>query len=656
MSGFINELERAGQVIAEQAENIRRELAAVDLSAAGLAPIREIGGWTEQELPRLRQRLATINAPMPTLPGMSDPAQLMPYQEASLLAPAEARRQGTALGKRFAALDPDEFSLTGPYASDKIAAALKELSAHSQDAVYSAAFFAALGPSAAQKMAAATERLAEEKQADARMAAGTAFAMAVSGGASVPGFAAVMKSVERSAKSGKPEDDEELEAISALLSHGNYPDVWLAELVQPALLPDSRITGPTLAGLLNALGNNPAAARLAIGAATRFGPRPPMPTLTVPFGPLPKSPEHWDRRPKLAAFLKGLNKRVSHSPEISDAFGRLLAAASGAYDERDGQHGREAALFTYTVMTSADEWSLNDATRVHLSKIAGSYASEITMGADLGDTDMTKDSAMQPIPEALAPITIPGLRGAFRLSPKDTFRFMTTFAGTPQTRRPFEDGMDALLERMFPIVADPVKSGQDILLLDRLFNALGNVRGFELAAAVRVLKPKDEALKNAEAAESFLSGALLGAFGLVTPFSLIPRTWTTLSTGVSAYYTYGRNPKMRVEEVEKLDGSETLARRYEVAQLLIRHGFTPEVPPSGLIADQDGTLRSFQEILKRGDSGMKAIDQWLIDNGMGKGDELSFGELSRRVAVSFDGEKQPAFNRAKLYKDKLTTD
>ncbi|PZG44417.1 hypothetical protein C1I98_17285, partial [Spongiactinospora gelatinilytica] len=267
MSGFIGELERAGQVIAEQAESIRRELAAVDLSAAGLAPIREIGGWTEQELPRLRQRLATINAPMPTLPGLSDPGRLMPYQEASLLAPAEARRQGTALGKRFAAIDPDEFSLTGPYAPDKIAAVLKELGAHRQDAVYSAAFFATLGPSGPQKLDAAVRRLAEEKRADARMAAGTAFAMAVSGGASVPGFAAVMKSVEKSAKSGDNEDEEELAAVSALLSHGNYPDVWLAELVQPALLPDSRITGPTLAGFLNALGNNPAAARLAPGHA-----------------------------------------------------------------------------------------------------------------------------------------------------------------------------------------------------------------------------------------------------------------------------------------------------------------------------------------------------------------------------------------------------
>ncbi|PZG45710.1 hypothetical protein C1I98_15275 [Spongiactinospora gelatinilytica] len=347
---------------------------------------------------------------------------------------------------------------------------------------------------------------------------------------------------------------------------------------------------------------------------------------------------------------------MSHSPEISDAFGRLLAAASGAFDERDGQHSREAALFTYTVMTSADGWSLNDATRIHLSKIAGAYASEITMGADLGDADMTKDSAMQATPDPRDPITIPGLHGAFRLSPEDTFRFMTTFAGTPVTRRPFEDGMDALSQRVFPVAADSAKSSRDVTRLDRLFSALGNVRGFELAAAMRVLKPKDEALKSAEAAESLLAGALLGALGLLPPFSAIPGTWTALSTGVDAYYTYGRDPKMQVDELKKLDGSEALARQYEAARLLMQHGFAPKVPPSGAIAGQDGTLRPFQEVIKQGNPGMKLVDQWFIDNGMGTTKEFSFGELSRRLATSFDGRKQPAMERTWLYKNKLTTD
>ncbi|MEV4245435.1 hypothetical protein AB0J63_18740 [Streptosporangium canum] len=54
MKGFIADLERAGKAIAEYGEAIRRELAAVDLSAPGIASIREIGGWAEEQLPRLR--------------------------------------------------------------------------------------------------------------------------------------------------------------------------------------------------------------------------------------------------------------------------------------------------------------------------------------------------------------------------------------------------------------------------------------------------------------------------------------------------------------------------------------------------------------------------------------------------------------------------
>ncbi|MBG0820050.1 hypothetical protein HS048_04770 [Planomonospora sp. ID91781] len=654
MNGFITELERAGQVIAEQAENIRRELAAVDLPAAGLAPIREIGGWAEQQVPRLRQRVATITAPGPEIPGMIGTG-LRPYQEASLLSPAEARRQGTELGERFAAIDPDEFRFAGPYASERIAAVFEELKAHRHDAGFTAAFFAALGPAGIRRVNAALRRLPDDGRPDALRTAGTAFATAVGGGAKTPGFAAVMKAAEK-AMTGSAGDTEDVEAVAALLSHGDYPDAWLAGLAAPALRSGSRIGGSALAGVLNALGNNPAAARLAIGSAARFGADPAPPTVALPFGRLPGSPEKWDDRPELAAFLKDLNERTMGIPETAGAFGRLLAAASGAYDEQDGRHSQEAGFFAYTVMTTADGWRLNDATRIHLAEIAGSYATEITLGADLGDSDVAKGSAMQTTPGLFEWTPPPGLRGAFRLSPEDTFRFMTTFAGTPETRSPFDDGMDKLLHRMLPHASEMARSSGDVTALDNLFAALGNVRGFELAAAVRVLKPNDDGVEDAEDAESFLAGGTLGVLGLINPFSTIPRAWTALSTGVSAYYTYGRDPKMQVEEIQKLDGAETLARPYEAARLLMAQGFTPKVDPSGSIVGPDGALRPFNEIAKQGKAGLQALDQWFVDNGMGRGDKFSFGQLSRRETQYFEGAKQPAFERARLYTDKLMTD
>ncbi|GAA0992775.1 hypothetical protein GCM10009555_082380 [Acrocarpospora macrocephala] len=654
MNSFITELERAGQVIAEQAENIRRELAAVDLPAAGLAPIREIGGWAEQQLPRLRQRVAAITAPVPGLLGIMSSPGLRPYREASLLTPAEAQRLGTDLGRRFEAINPDEFSLVGPYASDRIAAVLDELEAHQHDAVFTAAFFAALGPAGTRKVLPALWRLPEEDRPEARRALGTAFATAVSGGAKVPGFAAVIKAVEDI----KAEDAEGMEALATLLSHGNYPDVWLAELVTPALRPDSRISGPTLAGLFNALGNNPAAARLAIGRAARLSPLPSPPALPLPsLGPLPPSPEAWDKRPELAAFLKGLNERANKFPEESDAFGRLLAAASGAYDEQDGKHSKEAAFFAYTVMTTADEWKLNDATRIHMAEIAGSYATEITLGANLNDADVAKDSALQVAPGLFEWTSIPGLRGTFRLSPEDTFRFMTTFAGNDDARLRFDESMGEFVQRVLPTVSNSVKSSGNTDSIDNLFKALGSVRGAELAAAVRVLKPKDERAESVADAESTVIGGAMAALGLTYPLTAIPIAWTVLSTGVSTYYTYGRNPEEKVDELLESDEAETLGRRHVMAELLMKQGFAPQTLPAGIIADSNGHLRPFEDILRQRAAGVRAFDQWMVDNGMGKGNPLSLGELISQQANNFVGNKEEAYDRRVNYANtELTTD
>ncbi|MDF5756260.1 hypothetical protein [Spongiactinospora sp. TRM90649] len=307
-------------------------------------------------------------------------------------------------------------------------------------------------------------------------------------------------------------------------------------------------------------------------------------------------------------------------------------------------------------MISADGWPLPDATRIHLGEIAGAYATELTLGADLGDPDMTQDSALRTTPDPFQPTRIPGLYGAFRLSPEDTFRFMTTFTATADSRRPFDNGMDTLLQRLLPPIAEQSRTTGDITRMDRLFRTLGNVRGFELAAAVRVLQPQDERAEEAKDAESLLAGTLMGAFGLIPPFSIIPKTWTALSTGVAVKDTYGPQPKNLVQETEKLDGVETLARQHVTAQLLMEQGFVPKVPPSGFLAGPDGALRPFSEIIEDGNTGMQAFEQWLIENGMGTNDEFSVGESSLRVARNFDGGKDGAYHRARLYTNTLTTD
>ncbi|SNS36079.1 hypothetical protein SAMN05216276_100872 [Streptosporangium subroseum] len=642
MQGFITDLEQAGQVIAEHTEAIRRELAAVDLPAAGLAPVREIGGWAEEQLPRLRQRVETITSAPAVLLG----GGLTGYQESALLAPAEAQKQGSDLGKRFAGIDLDEFSLLGPYASDRMAALVGELKAHQHDSNFTAAFFAALGPADTRTLTTELRRLADaENSVDV---ARRAFATALRGGAKVAGFAGIMRAMQEA-------KENDLDGVVDLLRPGAYPTEWLAGMAAPVLAAGSRVRGRSLATLLNLLGENPAAARLAIGAASGIGPVPA--SAKLPFGLLSGLPQPWDSGPKLARFLESLNERSRGTKETAAGFGRLLAAASGAYDEKQGEHSPEAVFFTYTLMTTMDDLKLGDATRLHLSEIAGSYAPEITLGADIGAVDMTKDSGLYPTPGFFEPTIVAGLRGAFRLSPEDTFRFLTTFAGANETRVPFQDGMGRLTERLLPEASRQVKSTKDVTALDDLFTVLGNVRGFELAAAVRVLKPQDEAAESAKDAEDFLVGAFMGVAGLFPPLSIYARTWTAISTGKAALDTYGSQPEEKAAKMLELDGTETLGRQYEVAHLLAKQGFTPKVPPTASsIADANGSLRPFDDIVKQGNAGMAVLEQWFINNGMGTSDELVSGQLSRRQARNFDGSKGFAFQRPKLYVSKLTTD
>ncbi|MEU7877539.1 hypothetical protein [Microbispora bryophytorum] len=102
-----------------------------------------------------------------------------------------------------------------------------------------------------------------------------------------------------------------------------------------AFLPGEKTRGETLAPYLEALAADPAAARLAIALATRNSPLPKDAAarlLTRPgLGPR-------DRRPDLVPFLRDLNDRAAVDATSADAFGRMLAAASGAYDEKPMVH------------------------------------------------------------------------------------------------------------------------------------------------------------------------------------------------------------------------------------------------------------------------------------------------------------------------------
>ncbi|MEO3858062.1 hypothetical protein [Acrocarpospora sp. B8E8] len=450
MEDFITALEQGRDVIGAESERIRQLLVSAELPTAGLQPIRQIEGWIGEELPRLRRRVEIIRAgdALAWLPGQG----LVAYDEGKVRLPAESRKAGTALGARVAELGPPGYWTS--VADRELAAGLiAELEAGEDDPDFTAAFFAALG---VEKVLSLPSVLRQNEflidppavlsplRSDERMLRilSVAFGTAVTGGAKVPGFAEIMDRVRRAAP-------RERQGAGLLIGAGKFPAEWLAGLVTAwgGMVQPKRVHD----GVIQALGNNPEAARLAVREAV---------------GP------YTEDQSNLTELITGLNERSRQGPFddiMPDAFGRMLAAVAGVYGQRDS---RESAVFAYTVMTTLSHVQISDGTRVHLSELAGAYAVEITEGATISDANMTHDSSLEPTRSAL------GLGSAFTLSPEDTYHFLKTFADSAAHLAPFEEGMGRLSQRLLADELAAVTKTKDANGLEGTLKVLGNVSGF----------------------------------------------------------------------------------------------------------------------------------------------------------------------------------
>ncbi|WP_327046678.1 hypothetical protein OG320_01895 [Microbispora sp. NBC_01189] len=644
MERLVRDLEHARGVIGERAEAIRREFAARGLPAASLSPVSEIERWIDDRLPELRRR-HRLAVDLANTPGWS-PARLtassalVPYDETSLLGAAEARRLGGALAAAYRDVDPD--ALFDFHLVDEYRQIVERLAAHADDAEFTAAFFAGIGSRRTVELPRRLRRILQENVDDAVRTVSRAFGSAVSGGPVVPGFAAVAAAVR-----ARADRDEDRGSIGDLLSTGRLPTEWLAEVVVTQMfLPGDESNGATLTPYLRALSENPAAARLAIALATGDSPLPRDTTaLLAHVG------GRRDRRPGLVAFLRDLNRRASGDAESADAFGRLLAAASGAYDERDGAHSDVAARFAYAVVTGTSDFRFAPPTRVHLAEIAGAYATEMAEGANLGDSNQLLPSGFGPVESR-----VPGLSPAFRLSPEDTFRFLLTFAGDAGDRRPFDRGMGDLAWRLVGVNVPPMLKTGDPSRLDDVFAALGNVRGFELAAAEKHLQALDDLDKRNELANDMAWDVSQLVLGKAVPELEV--LWLLLDQGRELNKNVGPDGKTHVEELRGDDDAETLGRQHTVAALLLGAGFPATVspgdyqatcPPGVAIADDKGGLRPFADIAQSGTEGLRALDQWFITNGMGGREDFTLGEESRKLSDLYDGRKNHGRVRAATF-------
>jgi hypothetical protein len=262
---------------------------------------------------------------------------------------------------------------------------------------------------------------------------------------------------------------------------------------------------------------------------------------------------------------------------------------------------------------------------------------------------MTEPSALKPTTSSL------GLKSAFTLNPQDTYKFLKTFADTDENLKPFEEAMGRFSQRLIADELAEVKKTRGVESLDPLLRALGNVRGFEEAAAEKVRGELDALDEQAKKLQGFALDSALGVGGLLIEGAPGQLAWLALSTGFSAKDAFGPEDEKRVDTRNKTDWHAALGRQHTFAQALMASGYTPKVtpaeyqaacPPGVAVADSEGNLRPFPELLKQGNKGLVAFEKWATANGMGGDDEFSVGGLSSGMANWFESGNKRGEDRA----------
>jgi hypothetical protein len=181
------------------------------------------------------------------------------------------------------------------------------------------------------------------------------------------------------------------------------------------------------------------------------------------------------------------------------------------------------------------------------------------------------------------------------------------------------------------------------------------VRGFELAAVEKVQGNLDMIDKQQKDVVNFTRDTAIALTSIfAAPTLTADFAWFALSTSLAAEGVLGKEDETRMDRVDKEDEAATLGRQHTYAQVLMANGFAPTVtpaefqaacPPGVAIADTNGNLKPFSELIKQGNKGLEAFERWATTNGMGK-ENLSLGTLSSKTAGWFEGGNKRARQRA----------
>ena len=651
MDKLISQCRKAGGALAEVPSGIRRMLRGFpEVDTTPLLKITQIGHWMDGQVPLLHRRRQLILAS----DGGRGETGLLPYLESKFASPAEAQRYGRALAEQLKKIKH----------SEHYDAVLKELAQTNIDPDVTAAFFAALGAKRSRDLPLSVPTGGKNHEADD---ISDAFGTAVSGGGKVPGFSQVSKEITTGDLS-----DEDLSGLAKLLRHGDFPPDWLADVVRtqaidPVINPGSvgGVNAPpgsdrSLREFLHALANNPAAARLAIGGNYATPPIPILnylnPDLPVvkPQGPALSAED------MLAQRIKALMGAVSYDPtQPADAkeLGRAFAAASGADDEADGKHSVEAAWFAYSVMknlgsvpipTDPGKQGVPDSMKIYMSRIAGSYPTEVVEGTGQEDNNADDPSAFGKVHSS-----VPGLNPMFSLAPADTYRFLKLFADSDENEKPFNKGMGNLsvrLKRLGVKIERDRKPGDDGPGMVEIMRGLGDAAGAQLAAERSVRGELDEEDERSRKLLQKLVGAGSSALGFAAPEAIAGEiAWEAILYGAGNQIgddldSVG-DPRLKKLEKERIE--VTLADHYNLVNLYIDSGYKLNVSPVDFsdthpsIVDTTGRIIPFGE-LRKDPTKMHSYNEWLRKNGMGGDHQRSLGQASLAASNEFLGARTKA--------------
>ncbi|MBB6549991.1 hypothetical protein [Nonomuraea rubra] len=625
MDGFAAAMERAGADVAEQTQAIRAELTRLGVGTLTLTPFVEIERWVRGQVPKLRARNAAIRRRVPGwTPG------IVTYDEAAMpyATPEESRREGAAMAVLYRQhLQAAQHGMSSPLPNDAVrrfSELLARVLAHRDDPDFAAAFFGRLGTTATIALPkdlldlfgpAATGLPAGLRAKQLLGHFSRLFAAATTASPPDSRFPRVMSDLERG---GEGIDSE---SLSWLVSEGTFPTQWLTAVARRHLTDSGRVD--VTGRFLSALSHDPTAARAVV------------------------------------TDLDGLSAWVAGDPEASDAFGRVLAAASGVYDEEDGGHGEGAAEFAFQVITRGPGLVGNDAVRKYFAEIAGAYATEFAASAAFLDPDSQLPSRFGGFDDKLV-----GTTPRFRLSLTDSYRFMKTFTDTNAHMEPFNKGMAALTQRLFEagVRADrhllafpPLHGRQQQTSVEQVFARLGTVAGIQFAAMKAVRGAAD--LRDKEGVERF--GQVLDK-GMDAGMLFLPAAgglpaaagWMFLSWGLKDGVAAAMEPDSRMPDVNKQEFEQARAALYEIAAGLIAQGYTSEDPPvefqppsDPLIADEAGRLRPYSEI-NENPQAMKAFLTWLRENGSvdDQADRRALGMVTATASTRFSGDRENVVN------------